>query len=202
MLGADGHRPVASPGRHHAGRHLDDVGAFEDTYTESFRCRSQPMHEQGRLQGGRGPQVARAVNAAHAGAVAGLLGVEVADVVVGEPELVLVGDVLPRALRLQRRPREQQPPAELVVAVDALGIGDPPDLVHGVDRSALEPQGCVTTVTVDERGEAERVLGVAPTAVATRRSEPDVLALDHDDPQRRIAARQVPGDVNVPQCSS
>ena len=79
------------------------------------------------------------------------------------------------------------------MTVDALLVGDQPYLVDGGEHLPLHGDRRVTTRLLRHRVEAHGQQPGAPTAVASRRTEPRDLGLHHGDAQARVTLLQVVG---------
>src|SRR5690606_10669373 len=191
LVRPDRNRALRSTHRHRPRPHFGDVRALEDPHAEAFGGRRQPMREERRLDCRCLRRVARAVDVAHARHAPGLLRRQVAEVVFVYAERALVRDVLPGSLGLQRRAGEEQPATQLVVAVDAFLLAHAADLVNGVYRPLAEARGRVLAVAVNQGRKSQRVLGVAPAAVAAGGPEADAFTLEHDDLETRVEALEV-----------
>ena len=92
-----------------------------------------------------------------------------------------------RRCRLRCVERDGEVPALDEVCVDAVALDDARDLVDGREHRALQRLQAPSAgaLLVDASGPGEEA--GHPAAVAPRGSEAGDLALEHDDPQRRLA---------------
>jgi hypothetical protein len=116
--------------------------------------------------------------------------VEPAEVVLAVASPMRLRDERPCALDLRLVPDDRQPACLRVVAVDALGRRDAPDLVDGVEHRALERDRALPLRTAHPGLDA-RVVQRAPPAVASRGAEAGDLALDDRDAKARILRGEV-----------
>ena len=135
----------------------------------------------------------RRARARYAHALGQLARVELAQVLLAQPQPALAGDFLAQAARLRGIERDAEVPAPYEVSVQPM-IGEKArDLIHGGEHLALQPvQGLVPSGTfIHARGAREGARH--PAAVARRGAEAGALALEHDDVQRGLRALEVVG---------
>ncbi|MET3960670.1 hypothetical protein ABIE44_000604 [Marmoricola sp. OAE513] len=118
-------------------------------------------------------------------------GIEQSQVVLVQAARACFGHLGTRSFELRSAARQGDGPTALEPGVDALAVADPTDLADGVAHRAVQPKCIRRARGGDELGPRRREQRAAPTTVAPRRSESDVLSLEHDDPQGRISAAEV-----------
>jgi hypothetical protein len=110
---------------------------------------------------------------------------------VGDPEPFEFGEAMADPIELRLRARQRQCAALMACLADRMLGGEGGDLGDGCVHRLLHPRGGGVAVAGGDRVEAHRQQRRAPSAVAPTGAEADVLTVDHDDPQRRIALQQV-----------
>ena len=195
-LGRADHRP----GAHHAavGAHLArgdrrDPGPLVDRHAAAFGGPRQPAHQPRRMDGRAVGGVRRAGDAVGAHDPRRRRGVEERQVVGVPAPVPRLVDLGPGARELGGAAGQPDRPALGDVGVDALGRGDPGDLVDGgAHRGVLGERG----LPAAERREGGQLRGEqrrAPAPVAPGGAEAGHLGLEHGHGQRRVRLGQVVG---------
>ena len=181
----------AAVGRDETGLDAGHGGRLVHDDPEPLDRPRQAAHQSRRMDRRTVRCVRRAEDSCRAEPPAGLVGVEQLEVFLAEAPAAGGRDLVARAVELHRRAGQHDRAALAEVAVDALGVGDGPDLVDACLHRAVLRDRPVEAVPLRQprhrRGEQRR----APATVASAGAEAGDLPLEHDDPQRRVRPREV-----------
>ena len=196
--------PLGGPD-HHVGPDGAPVGSYEarfnrphsgllvDGSAKLFDGFGQASDQAARVDG---CHVGVEPSAGHVGGVTdcpGLVGSDPSHVVVGEAYGMAGTNPGGDAVSLDRAAGQVDPAARLVVAVDALGIGYPTDVVDGVVQAPHLANCILRSGPGSPVHGTDAVLAEGPSTVSTRGAVAGHLPLQNHHPYRRVQAEQVVG---------